>query len=133
MDTGTGIIAKHQTSTLPMSVHFDHAGQTLQVSGYTYSFRICRTNDMTQVESPKTRHAAPTILMRFLPDAHTLFLVFGDGSCCTWTPEDGSKTKNNAPTTSLIYACLLYTTAAVDDLTLMDIGARRRIATDINR
>ncbi len=106
MDTSTRIIAKHQTSTLPMSVHFDHAGQTLQVSGYTYSFRICRTNDMTQVESPKTRHAAPTILMRFLPDSHTLFLVFGDGSCCTWTPEDGGKTKNNAPTTSLIYAAV---------------------------
>ncbi|MFM7166333.1 MAG: WD40 repeat domain-containing protein, partial [Planctomycetaceae bacterium] len=104
MDTSTEIVVKHQTSSLPLSVHFDHAGQTLQVSGYTHSYRICRTSDMTQLESPKTLHATPTILMRFLPDSHTLLLVSSDGTCSTWTPEDGSKTQNNTLRTSLISA-----------------------------
>lgn len=42
--------------------------------------------------------------MRFLPNSHTLLLVFSDGSCSIWTPEEGNKTQHNASRTSLISA-----------------------------
>lgn len=59
MDTTTQIVTKHQTSSLPLSLRFDHAGQILQVSSITHSYRIHRTSDMTQEEFPKNQACDP--------------------------------------------------------------------------
>lgn len=61
---------------------------------------------MTQEEFPKPRHATPPILMRFLPNSHTLIIVFSDGSCSIWTPEDGSIIHPRPRSTSLVSAAV---------------------------
>jgi len=107
MDTKTKVVSHHQIAGLPIAVYADYTGQSFQISSIVHSCRISRTDDMATEPHPRMVSSRPPILMQFLPESHTLLSLSQDGTCNTWSSDDGSESQQKLTTASPLLSATL--------------------------